>query len=204
MTPTATAPPSTELRKLEQARERAYTDLQKVKRELGAYDDETDELKRRYTEHGRTHPEQLADRAGNPKPDTEAAKLQATVKGRQNPHVEAFESLKAKFHAADAAVQEFRRARVGDLLAERHPTFERSIAKIRDGFALVREGCDEYGRELVEAQSVVAETPGLSAREFSFDTRPEQWRRDADAALTDDDILLPRLTELGAWKVNQQ
>jgi hypothetical protein len=96
-------------------------------------------------------------------------------------------------------VQDFKRSRYGDRLAELDPDANRAIDRIREAFSLLVDACDEYGDAVIRVRDVVTDTPGLTGLHYGNDPRPEVWRRDALAAL-DGEIVKPGLTPTGAAK----
>ena len=217
MTPTATKAPTSvtdELAKLVNAREEKYAELQKAKRERDAFHAETTALKEEYSQHAHTYPEQWTPAANSkPLPDTDAAALAEVIRERTGgavfdppyPEQAKLDKLTAAFQEADAAEHDFKRAHVHERVAERWPTSDHAIDRIRKGFELVREGCELYGGEVDAVRRIVVQdTPGLEHQlgMYRHDPRPAGWALLA-AGVLESEIIRPRLTEQAEWKVDR-
>jgi hypothetical protein len=195
-------PASAELASLQKTRDRLHAKVRAAKTAMGAWDAETEGMRAQMTALVNAHPEQVEGVEKRVKPDTEAAKLRDQIIARmrgENPHRTAYEEALAPYLQADEALQEFKRTRLDDRLAELDPDAERSIERIREAFALLRDACDEYRQAVVRIRDVVVDTPGLNGMDQGEDPRPEGWRRDAQKIL-DGEIAKPGLTPVGAAK----
>jgi hypothetical protein len=208
VTPTATkekATVSSELRTLERQREAAYAELQKVKRERGAFDAETEAKRAVLTQRRHSHPEEFEGADQAVKPDTNAAALRDEIRERMaapNPHQAEYDDALAGFHAEDGKVQAFRRERVGDRLAELEPDHEQAAAAIKEGFELLRRGLELERVVVEEFGAIVGDTPGLQRKPglWGYDGRLDNWYRVTLDALGSD-IGGPALTPAGEARI---
>ena len=62
----------------------------------------------------------------------------------ENPHQAAYDRAFPPYTEADQAVQDFKREHAHDRLAELEPDQHKAVEVIREGFELVRQGCERY------------------------------------------------------------
>jgi hypothetical protein len=204
MPTTKTKTPSAELDKLQRARDKAYADLQAVKRDRALWEDETEALRGSYTLLVRSRPEDHRDAAGNPKPGTPSAAEQHKLKKRiagGNPHEDHFQSAKADFHAAAEKLNEFLTSRLPDLLGELEPAFDAIETKRVEAFELLSEVASEYGALEAKAREWIIRSPRLNGQALRSDPRPAQWAKLADENL-ESPLTAPGLTDVGAWTIS--
>jgi hypothetical protein len=199
-TATKSKPASAELEALQKVRDKARAKALEAQAAVRAWDDETEAMKTRLTVLVNAHPEQVEGVQRRVRPGTEAAKLRDEIKGRLssgNPHRAAYDEACAPFGQADHEVQRFQLTRLDDRLAELGPDADRALDRLREGFALIEEACDQYGEVVQKIRDVVIDTPGLTGRDYGYDPRPQEWRLHAQRVL-DGEIARPGLTPTGA------
>jgi hypothetical protein len=204
-TATKPKPASAELASLQKARDRLHAKVREAKAAMGAWDAETEGMRAQMTALVNAHPEQVEGTDKRVLPGTEAAKLRDQITARmrgENPHRAAYDEALAPYMEADEALQEFKRTRLDDRLAELDPDQRKATELIREGFELVRRGCEQYRASREDAGAIVAETPSLQNVPglYGWDPRVDEWYGAALAAL-EGEIELPALTPLGEWRL---
>jgi hypothetical protein len=201
--PTALKTPSSELRRLQQDRDKLHARVREAKAKIAAWDEETAHLRGEFTVHGHAHPEQYEGADKRVKPGTEAAKLRSTIRERlrDNPHRAAYGEAFAPYEGADLALRRFKREHVRERLGELDPDYDKATDTIREGLELLRRGCEEYRVAVEGARAIVLDTPLLNGQHLGHDPRPDEWRRLAADAL-DSEIAKPGLTPTAEAKLD--
>jgi hypothetical protein len=133
---------SAELAALQKIRDRLHAKVRRAKAAMSAWDSETEAMKGQLTALVNAHPEQVEGADKRVRPATEAAKLRDQIRERmrgENPYRGAYEEAFGPYEQADLAVQEFKRTRLDDRLAELDPDANRAIDRLRDAFAQLEE-----------------------------------------------------------------
>jgi hypothetical protein len=180
------ASPSTELKRLEKARDEAHSKAREAKLEVEEWDEETKAMRAEGTHHTHLYPEQYEGAEKRPKPGTDAAKLAATIRKRiesQNPHEAAYLEARDVFHRHDEAVERFKVERVQDRIAEAIADRSAAYERARDAFEALLEAADELVTVDERVRAVVVGTPGLSGQDWAHDGRPREWLGLARAGL---------------------
>jgi hypothetical protein len=201
--PTTTTP-STELAKLEKARDKAHAPVRELKRKRRNWDTETEARRYQLTARRHAHPAEF-EGAGKPKQGTEAAKLELEIKKRMaepNPFQADFDAAVAEFHARDTEVEQFKLHHVRDRLGEVETSARRSVEDIVEAAEALRVALDSYRGDIEEARAVLIDTPGLDARYLGHEPRIGEWTRVA-SDIVETEILLPGLTPTGEQKVDE-
>lgn len=201
---TKTKAPSAQLDKLQRARDDAYATLQDVKRDRSAWEAETTGLKAETSAFINERPEDWADAAHNPKPGTPGAKRRDALVDRLaagNPHDETFDAARAKFHQADAELQEFLTAHLPDLLAEQEPTVRALEDRRAEVVAAIAEIDAGYAAVEAQARDWIVRTPRLNGQSLKADPRPAQWAKLASENF-DAPLAAPGLTADAEWTIS--
>jgi hypothetical protein len=207
MTTTTTKPKtaSAELAALRKMRDKLHGAVLEANAAIRAYEVETEGLRSQYTAFTHAHPEQFEGGEKRAKAGTEAERLRDQIQERlrgENPHQAVYDDVFPRYREADQAMQDFQRCRIHDLLAELDPDAERAIERIRDGFTLLAQGCEEYSEAVGKVRDIVIDTPGLTGPDHGCDGRPAEWRRFAENVL-EGEIGMPGLTATAVWKVER-
>lgn len=205
MTTTKTASPTSELLKLERARENAYAPVAELKRQRQEHEDETQAMRVALSARTQRYPEEVVGENKVPKEGTETAKLAAEIRARmstENPYEQDFRTAQAKFHEADEALTQFKLKNIRPRVEEGREDCVPAIETIQKGFELVKRGCAEYLVGLESSVAVAHDTSVLDGRDVGHDPRVHDWFKQAQAVL-ESEIILPQLTELGEWKADQ-
>ena len=207
MTPTATkTKPSTELGKLKKQWDNAYSRLNAIKRERSAYETETEALRSEYTAFVNERPEDWRDEARNPKPASPSTEKLEALKKRMsspNPRQADFDAAQREFLEVDAALQRFRRSQMFALVEEVDPEYRATVDRLRSALEEIIEAEGTYRAITEHVASLIRECPGLDGQALVSDPRPGEWRKMAELAL-EHDVMRPGISEVAAWKLNQQ
>jgi hypothetical protein len=146
-TATRTKPVSAELAALQKTRDRLHAKVVAARDKRNGWDETTKALRADATIYAHQHPEEYEGAARVARPGTKAAKLEAAIKermGQENPYEAEYAEAFAPYEQADEALQNMKRARIDERLAELEPHVKRTQDRMREGWALLREGCTEY------------------------------------------------------------
>jgi hypothetical protein len=116
-----------------------------------------------------------------------------------NPHREGYEAAREAFHELDRALQVCKRDAVRDRIEAVNG--QDAVEKIKEGFRLVAEGCEEYAGAVSRVRDIVIDTPGLNGQAYGEDPRPVYWHKIAVEG-RDGEIARPGLTPQAEAKLD--
>lgn len=203
-TPSKPKSASAELKRLDLISQKARAIARAARDKRDAWDRETEALGYQLTAHLEAHPDEASGAQRLIQPDTEAARIEAEIKRRKrepNPRQAEYEAARDSFHAKDLVVQQFKKERVLDRVAELERDAATADERIRKGFELLCQGCEAFAAVAEATRAIVIDTPGLDGRAVDLDGRPIEWNRLAREAL-ESEIAQPGLTFNAKQKVS--
>lgn len=180
-----------ELAKLEQAHAKAHAKVCEARDKKNAWEAEVPGLQARCASLDPT--------------STEAEAIKQEINARIQSVYHGAGSLRAEYAAAfapyaelDEQLEQFRRDRCRDRIAEKVVEVDEAIEKLREGWRLIAEGAAHYQLVANAVQHIANETPGLRRKPHmvGLDTRPAEWALRASDVI-DGDIVRPGLTAYG-------
>jgi hypothetical protein len=199
--PTATKTKSVtdELRELEQERDRLHGEARAARAEMNAWEAELPVLQAKLTEHLGQHPEEAEGLNQQILPGTRAEKLRNAIRDRRaqpNPSEPEYGKALAAFHDADLRCRAFKQRTLPARLGELEPVHDAAEATIRQGFALVAEGCGEYSDGFEQVRSLLADTDPRGGQRLIVDGRVNDWAKLAQAVIDGEEIVRPGVSDL--------